>query len=85
MSIRSLTEKIPNFLQYPQLGISNSQLEIFAQLGIWDWFSEAALPDSEIPNHQLVIVSQTGYLISPIGDNMANLVKYAQFRIFSFS
>ena len=38
--------------------------------GLGIFFSDAALPDSEIPNLQLGILSPTGYLISPIGDNM---------------
>ena len=54
------------------MGISNSQLGIFFQFGIEDWFSESALPDSDIPNPKSGILSPTGDLISPIRDNIPN-------------
>ena len=41
------------------------------QLEIGDLFSDFALPDSEIHNSQMGILSPTVDLISPIGDNMA--------------
>ena len=44
---------MPNWVQYPPLGISKPQLVIFSQLGIGDLLSDYALPDSYIPNPQL--------------------------------
>ena len=51
-----------------------SQIDIFFnQFGSGDLFSDFALPDSYIPDPQLVILSPIGDLRWPIGDNMANL------------
>ena len=42
------------------------------QLGIGDLVSDSALPDLEIPNSQLEILSPTVDLISLMGDNILN-------------
>ena len=63
---------IPNWISYPQLGISNPQLGYFIQVGIGDLFSDFALHVSEIPNPQLGILSPTGDMIFSIGHNMSN-------------
>ena len=48
----------------------------FIQLGIGDMFADSSLPDSEISNTQLDMLSPTGDLKSPIGDNMPNLENF---------
>ena len=48
----------------------NKKIRYFIQLGVGDLFFDSALPDSEIPNSQLVTLSATEDLISPIGGNM---------------
>ena len=58
---------------YSQFVILNPQLVIF-QLGIGDFFSDSALPDSYIPNPQLDILSPIEDLRSPFGYNMPNWV-----------
>ena len=43
-------------------------------VALGDFFYDSALPDTEIPNPQLGILSPTGNLISPIGDIINNWV-----------
>ena len=66
---------IPNWVLYPQLGISKPQLVIFNQLGISDLFSDSALLDSYIPNPQLAILEPIGYIIP-------NWIYYPQLEIW---
>ena len=42
------------------------------QSGIWEFFSDSALPHSEIPNPQLGTLPQTGDFISQISDILRN-------------
>ena len=57
--IRELTDNIPNWAYYPQLGISNPLLGIKYAIGDWGYMS--LVTQSQRTNHQ-----------SPIGSNITN-------------
>ena len=48
---RQLTEDIPNWVYYPQLGISYRQFVTSQMIGNWGFFLWLCCHDSEIPNH----------------------------------
>ena len=60
--IRELTENIPNWVYYPQLGISNPQLGIIYPIG--DWGLTSQVRQNQRTNPQLENIHNWGNKIS---------------------